>query len=78
MWDYALNEVWDVLKQTQDAETMSSLTTEEREWITLKEQAVADAGAEFEGGTMQPMIMNQKAAEITRDRVYELMERFEN
>ena len=78
MWDYALNEVWDVLKQTQDAETMSSLTTEEREWITLKEQAVADAGAEFEGGTMQPMIMNQKAAEMTRDRVYELMERFEN
>lgn len=74
MWDSALNTVWGVLKQTQDAETMSVLTVEEREWIALKEQAVAEAGAEYEGGTMQPMAMNLKAAEMTKARVYELME----
>lgn len=74
MWDWALNSVWGVLKQTQDAEAMSDLTVEEREWIALKEQAVADAGAEYEGGTIQPMIMNLKAAEMTKARVYELLE----
>lgn len=77
LWDSALNRVWGVLKQTQDEETMSLLTVEEREWIALKEQAVAEAGADYEGGTMQAMIMSQKAAEMTKARVYELMELFE-
>lgn len=31
-------------------------------------------GAEYEGGSMQPMVMNRKAAEMTKDRVYELLE----
>ena len=53
---------------------MDALTVEEREWIALKEQAVADAGAAYEGGSMQTMIMNQKAAEMTKERVYELLE----
>lgn len=72
-WDEALNRAWDVLKQVKDAETMQALTAEEREWIASKEEAVAEAGAEYEGGSMQPMVMNQKAAEMTRDRVYELL-----
>lgn len=73
-WDYALNAVWEVLKKTQDAETMDLLTSREREWIALKEQAVEDAGAGYEGGSIQAMIMNQKAAEMTKARVYELLE----
>ena len=76
LWDMALNEVWGVLKQTQDEETMRALTVEELEWIALKEQAVTEAGAEYEGGSMRPMIENQKAAEMTKDRVYKLMEYF--
>lgn len=28
LWDYALNDVWNVLKQTQDTETMNALTAE--------------------------------------------------
>lgn len=74
LWDSALNQIWEVLKQVLDTETMASLTAEELEWIAAKEQAVDEAGAEYEGGTMQPMIMNRKAAEITKTRVYELME----
>ena len=77
VWDSALNTVWSTLKQTQDADTMNRITDEEREWIALKEQAAAQAGAEYEGGTMQSMVMNQKAAEMTKARVYELMELFE-
>ncbi len=74
LWDRALNNVWTVLKRTKDAETMSLLTIKEREWIAQKEEAVQEAAAEFEGGSIQPMIRNQKAAEMTKIRVYELME----
>lgn len=78
VWDSALNTVWSTLKKTQDEKAMSRLTEEEREWIARKEQKVAEAGAEYEGGSMQPMVMNQKAAELTKDRVYELIELFED
>lgn len=77
LWDIALNTLWSSLKQTLDEETMTSLLAKQREWIAEKEQAVAEAGAEYEGGSMQPMVMNQKAAEITQSRVYELMELLE-
>lgn len=76
LWDSALNSVWDVLKKTQEKEVMNSLTVEEREWIALKEQEVTQAGAAYEGGTIQAMVMNQKAAEMTKTRVYELLELF--
>ena len=74
LWDRALNEVWSVLKRTLEPEAMDALVVEEREWIAMKEQAVQEAGAEFEGGTMQQMIMDNAAAELTRERVYELYE----
>ncbi len=73
VWDAALNQTWNVLKQILDEEAMSALTAEELEWIALKEQAVAEAGAEYEGGSIRPMIMDLKAAEMTEGRVYELM-----
>lgn len=73
MWDSMLNEVWETLKQTQDAETMEKLNVQEREWIAWKERQIREAGEEFEGGSLQPMVCAQKAAELTRERVYELI-----
>lgn len=73
-WDLALNKVWEALQNTLDEEDMASLTIKEREWVIAKERAMEEAGAEFEGGSMQQMVMNQKAAEMTKDRVYELLE----
>lgn len=74
LWDTALNEIWDVLKRTEEPKAMETLLSEQREWIAMKEQAAAEAGAEFEGGTMQQMVMDNTAAELTRERVYELYE----
>ena len=73
-WDLALNKVWEALQNILDEDDMASLTIKERDWVNAKEQAVKEAGAEFEGGSMQPMVMNQKGAEMTKERVYELME----
>lgn len=76
-WDGLLNRIWDVLKLTLEEEEMDSLITEQREWITEKEQAAKEAGAEAGGGSAQPMLVNSEAAAWTEKRVYELLELLE-
>ena len=77
LWDSLLNQQWAVLKKTLDTEAMRALTAEELEWIAQKETAVEEAGADVEGGSIYPLVTYSKATEITRDRVYELMELFD-
>ncbi len=36
-------------------------------------EQVVTAGAQYEGGSIRPLIENRLAAELTRDRVYELL-----
>lgn len=72
LWDNELNKVWSYLKDTLDNATMSTLKEDERNWIKNKDSQVKEAGKEFQGGTMQSMVENSKAAELTRERVYEL------
>ncbi len=74
LWDDTLNVIWGIMKTNLNPELMDQLTVEERAWITEKEAAVKEAGAEYEGGSMQSMVMNSKAAELTRERAYELAE----
>lgn len=74
IWDDTLNIAWMYLKQALDQESMQQLTAEQLDWITEKEHAVAAAGAEYEGGSMQGMVMNLEAAELTCQRVYVLAE----
>ena len=72
VWDNALNTIWDILKENKDEESMETLTEEERYWIMRKETVVQEAGAEVEGGTLYSLVVNSKAADLTRKRVYEL------
>ena len=74
LWDGVLNELWAVLQQTLEEETMRQLTNEELAWIKEKEAAVAEAGAEVEGGSLYPTVTGEAAAKITKERVYELLE----
>lgn len=73
LWDDELNKVWSHLKDTLDNSTMSKLKEEERSWIKEKDSKVEAAGKEASGGSMQTMLENDKAAELTRARVYELV-----
>ena len=74
LWDDEINQVWGYLKDTLDKEAMDELTNVQREWIAKKEEQVKKAGADYEGGSMRPMVEYLKGAELTRDRVYELIE----
>jgi len=71
-WDVALNNIWGILKETLDEDAMKALTAEEREWIAKKDKAVEEAGAEYEGGSMAPLVRNQEATSMTQERAYEL------
>lgn len=76
-WDALLNQLWEVLQQILDEDTMETLTLEERAWIAEKEQAVKDAAASYDDGSVTALVCNMKAADMTRERVYELMEYLE-
>lgn len=76
LWDNELNSMWLRLKEILPAETMDWLTDEEVVWISEKESAVAEVGAEVAGGSMQPFVENMKAAELTEVRVRELAQYF--
>lgn len=73
VWDTALNSVWDILMEALSEDEKERLIEEERAWIEVKEQAVREAGAEVAGGSIYPMVVYQKAAELTKIRVYELL-----
>lgn len=74
LWDDEINKVWGYLKDTLDKDAMNQLTSVQKKWINQKENDVKKAGSEYEDGSIRPMIEYLKGAELTRDRVYELIE----
>lgn len=78
VWDEALNQLWQDLKEILSEEEMRQLTNEELQWIKEKEQAALDAAAEYEGGSLYPTIYYSTLADLTKQRVYELLELLPN
>ena len=76
IWDDQLNYIWKLMKENLPEDQMKDILTKQRAWIKEKEQKVKEAGAECEGGSLQPLIENTEAAELTRERAYELLDYF--
>ena len=74
VWDEALNQLWQDLKELLSEEEMKQLTNEELAWIQEKEQAALDAAEEYEGGSMYPAVYYGTLADLTKQRAYELLE----
>lgn len=72
LWDKVLNDEWAVLKNTLSSEEMDVLTQEEIEWINNKEATVNSIKNTSETDALI------KAAEITKERVYVLLDRLGN
>lgn len=72
IWDQELNDLWGRLKECLSEEEFSALTEEERRWIASKDAEAKAVAVEYEGGTMYSMALTSRAAELTRERVYEL------
>ncbi|MCR4762086.1 MAG: lysozyme inhibitor LprI family protein [Lachnospiraceae bacterium] len=76
MWDGLLNKIWSWLGEQLGEEEMTALTEEQRKWIKDKEAQVKTAAADFEGGSMKPMIEYSTGATLTQKRVAYLIENY--
>ncbi len=74
LWDDALNYLWAELKALMPEDEFSKLLDEQLVWIAEKEEALAETGRQFEGGTAYSMAISIQGAQITQERVYELYE----
>ena len=74
LWDDALNDLWGKLRDSLPEDEFDELLDEQIQWIEDKENAVEEAGREYENGSLYPLVTNSEAADITEQRVYELYE----
>ena len=72
IWDVELNDLWSRITDEIDPDKKQALVEEQRNWVKRKEANVYEAGVEFEGGSMQPLLENSKSRSFTRKRCYEL------
>lgn len=72
-WDALLNEVYQYLKESMDAEEFAALEADELKWIAEKEAAIEAAAEEWKGGSGEPMARNSAAAKHTEERCYHLI-----
>ncbi len=74
LWDGAMNYLLDELKNRLSEDEYSKLQDNQLTWIAERDKAIAEAGAEFEGGSFYSFIVNTEAASLTEKRVNELYE----
>ncbi|MEK3996630.1 lysozyme inhibitor LprI family protein [Psychrobacillus sp. FSL K6-2365] len=75
-WDNALNEIYGVLKKQLSADEMSSLQEEQRNWIKQRDQKAKEESSIFTGGTMETTIYVATQAQLTKERCYELVQKY--
>ncbi len=74
LWNGVLNDLWGKLQDSLPEEEFDKLLDEQLQWIEDKENTVKEAGKDYEGGSLYPLITISEAADITQQRVYELYE----
>lgn len=75
-WDKALNEIYNELKKELPKNDMSKLEQEEKNWISAKEEKAKKASEEMKGGTGEQLLYNGSLAATTKERCYELVEKY--
>lgn len=76
-WDDALNDIYSVLKQQLNEKEMSNLKKEQRQWIIERNRTAEKAGKDCcEGGSWEPVTVVDVAAQLTKERCYELVEKY--
>ena len=75
-WDDALNEIYGVLKSQLSDSEMESLKIEQREWIAIRDASAEESASEFEGGTMYGLEYTEVLGRITKERCYDLVNKY--
>lgn len=75
-WDNALNEIYGVLKVQLSASDMKKLQNEELQWIKKRDAKAKEDASEMKGGTMENVLYADSLAQSTKERCYELVEKY--
>ena len=75
-WDKALNEIYGVLKQELSTENMNKLKQEQIKWISDRDDKAKKASSQYKGGTAEPLVYTSSLAQTTKERCYELVEKY--
>ncbi|WP_315081817.1 lysozyme inhibitor LprI family protein [uncultured Clostridium sp.] len=75
-WDNALNEIYSVLQKQLSSDDMNKLKNEEIKWISYRDDESKKASLQYKGGTAEPLIYGMALAQTTKERCYELVEKY--
>ncbi|MDR4887908.1 lysozyme inhibitor LprI family protein [Fredinandcohnia sp. QZ13] len=76
IWDNELNKIWKELEKQLPTAKMNKLREEQRQWIKEKYRIASEEAAQYEGGTMEPLVKVNTQARVTKERCYELVEKY--
>ncbi|MDU1454499.1 MAG: lysozyme inhibitor LprI family protein [Paeniclostridium sordellii] len=75
-WDDILNEIYGVLKTQLSSSEMEILREQQREWIAIRDAEAEELASEFEGGSMYDLEYTEALSRQTKERCYELVEKY--
>ena len=71
-----LNEIYGVLIEQLPEEEMYIVRAEQVNWISIRDAKANESGKQYEGGTMQPVAYSDSLGESTKERCYELVNKY--
>lgn len=77
LWQAEMDRVLDVLEKQLDAEERDTLFQEQRDWVRDRETKAIAAATKQSGAALEEVEYNRSLGAETRDRVYELVQRYE-
>lgn len=69
LWDKELNYVYKEAKKKITSTEYKALQASERRWIVKRDKKAEQESAQYEGGTMQPLIYNNTMTTMTKKRI---------
>ena len=78
LWDNELNLIYNAVKDDLDDGEAADLVEEERAWIRERDRKAIDAAKASAGGSLESVEDTASLADSTRERAYELLDRYED
>lgn len=76
IWDKELNTVYTAILDHMDEEQKKTLLEEERKWMKERDAKAVESSRKYSGGTMEGLEYTASLVTSTRERVYELVNRY--
>ncbi|NFE93561.1 lysozyme inhibitor LprI family protein [Clostridium botulinum] len=75
-WDRALNEIYGVLQKQLSSDDRNKLKDEEIKWIASRDEQAKKDSLQYKGGTAETLIYGISLGQSTKERCYELVEKY--